>query len=47
MIRLLPLLLLAACKSMPISCANAAKIRAAAEVTVEAIDRACPSPWAR
>lgn len=43
MIRLLPLLLLAGCKSMPaISCENAQAVRDAAQFTIRTIDRVCP-----
>lgn len=39
------LLLTAACQTMPaISCDNAATVRTAAELTIRAIDRACPIP---
>jgi hypothetical protein len=42
-IRLLPLLLLASCKSLPtVDCASAEKVRTAAELTIRAIDRVCP-----
>ncbi|MBR2270413.1 hypothetical protein [Sphingobium sp.] len=37
------LLLIGACQTMPaVSCDNAATVRAAAELTIRAIDRACP-----
>jgi hypothetical protein len=43
MIRLLPLLMLAGCQSMPaMSCDNASTIRTAAEATIRMVDRVCP-----
>ena len=42
---LLPLALLCAltaCKTMPVSCTNAPKVRAAAALALQALDRACP-----
>lgn len=48
MIRLLILpafLLTGACQTrLAVSCDNAATVRAAAELTIRAIDRACPIP---
>lgn len=45
MIRLLPLLLLAGCQTMPkVNCANAEKARAAAAIALAALDRVCPIP---
>ncbi|MEJ7933472.1 hypothetical protein WG907_04270 [Sphingobium sp. AN558] len=40
---LLPVLLLAGCASVPaVNCTNAAKVRAAATLALQAIDRVCP-----
>jgi len=39
---LLPLVLLAGCKSMEVNCDKAAKVRAAAALAVAAVDRICP-----
>lgn len=44
MIRLLPLLLLAGCQTMPaVNCASADKARAAAELALRTLDRVCPA----
>lgn len=43
LIRLLPLLLLTGCASMPaVSCDNADKVRAAAALALQTLDRVCP-----
>ena len=43
MIRLVPLLLLAGCQSVPaVNCANAARVRAAAALALQTLDRVCP-----
>ena len=44
---IIPLMLaLAACKTMPgvVSCDNADRVRAAAALAMQALDRACPIP---
>lgn len=43
MLRLLPLLLLASCKSLPVNCDSAERIRVAAALALQALDRACPA----
>ena len=46
MIRLLPLLLLAGCQSMPpVNCANAEKVRAAAALALRTLERVCPASF--
>ena len=43
MIRLLPLLLLSGCASIPaVNCDNATRVRAAATLALQALDRVCP-----
>lgn len=47
--RFLPLpalLLVGMCASLPpVNCTNAAKVRAAATLALQAIDRVCPAPF--
>ncbi|WP_156448161.1 hypothetical protein [Sphingobium sp. CCH11-B1] len=46
MIRLLPLLLLAGCTTMPaVNCANADRVRAAAALALQTLDRVCPATF--
>ena len=47
MLRLIPLLLLASCNGhlhSVVSCENAVKVRTAATLALQALDRACPIP---